>query len=193
MTEYDATLESVGAHLLRRKRLTETLQSYNLSNHKFHVATRVALTPDLYEASDLEKLLFSKENLLCLRLPVSSYEDWMDLEINRLLYKRKLRLCFTSFELALILYPPEVIEKLMRIRGAVFQVNFRALAEERVCEVVQKLIKQNTHVLLGSGIDSPDKIWYYEFDYYMEAAREKLSPDSFMTLLRNNRLFWRKI
>ena len=192
MSEYDASVESVGAYLLRHKRLVESLRSLAISDHKLCFATRVLLTPGLYETSALEKLLFSKEKLLCLKLPVSSYEDWMDLEINHLLYKRKLRLCFTSFELPIILYPYEVIEKLMRIQGAVFQVNFRALAEPKICEVVQRLIKQNTHVLLGCGIDSMDKIWYYEFDYYLDAACQMLSRDTFMTLMRNNRLFWRK-
>lgn len=192
ITEYDATYESVGAFLLRHRRMTEALQSYSISDHRLRFAIRVLLTPDVYETADLERLLFSREKLLCIKLPVSSYEDWMDLEINRLLYKRKMRLCFSSFELAVILYPREVIEKLMRIQGAVFQFNFKALAEPRICDVVQRLIKQNTHVLLGSGIDNPDKIWYYEFDYYLDAAREMLSNDTFMTLMRNNRLFWKK-
>lgn len=193
VTEYDATRESVRSYLLRQKRLLDLLQNYDVPDHRLKPITRVLLTPRLYETQDLHKLLFSRDHLLCLRFPISSYEDWMDLELNHLLYKRKLRLCFSSLELAVILYPKEVIEKLMRIQGAVFQVNYRALADPKICRVVQQLIKQNSHVLLGTGIDSLDKIWYYEFDYYMEAACNQLSDDTFMTLMRNNRQFWRKI
>ena len=189
--DFDCSLESVNMFLLRLARSRDLLEPHLPKN--LHVTTfaSVLLAPDLSLTPDLEKLLFSSQKLLSIKLPIGEYKDWMDLEFNHLLYKNKFRLLFTSFELAVLLYPPVIVEKLMRISHAVFQFNYKSLADPKICQIIKKLIAQKSQILLGTSLDSLDKIYFYEFDYYLHSARLNLSAEEYRILLERNRLFWK--
>jgi hypothetical protein len=63
-------------------------------------------------------------------MPICDYADWIDFELNRLLYRAHFkRLLFTSFDICINLYPGDVLEKLMRIPHSVFQFHYHALAD----------------------------------------------------------------
>ena len=188
--DYDCSTESVAMFLLRISRSQELLTSYLPKRLKIKTFASILLLPELSRTEHLEKLLFSSQNLLPIKFPISNYEDWMDLEFNHLLYKNKFSLLFTSFEVAVVLYPDEIIEKLMRISSAVFQFNYKSLVDPKICKIIQKLIAQNRRVLLGTSLDSLEKIYFYEMDHYLAVAEQTFSKEEYHTLMKSNALFW---
>lgn len=190
--DFDCSVESVNMFLIRLSRSQELLKPHIPKNLYVNFFASVLLFRDLSLTPDLEKLLFSSQKLLPIKLPIGKYEDWMDLEFNHLLYKNKFRLLFTSFETAIIWYPPEIVEKLMRISGAVFQFNYKSLVDPKICRIIKKLIAQKSRVLLGTSLDSLGKIYFYEFDHYIHSARLNFSAEELRILLDNNRSFWNK-
>lgn len=187
--DFDASTETVSMFLLRLSRAKTLLKPYLPKELQVKYFASVLLLPELSLTADLDKLLFSSDKLLPIKLPVCNYEDWMDLEFNRLLYKNKFRLFFTSFELAVLLYPPEIIEKLMRISHAVFQFNYKSLINPKVCEIIKKLIAQRSRVLLGTSLDSLDKLYFYEMDYYLRNARVQFSAEEHRILMNQSKHF----
>lgn len=187
--EFDASTETVAMFLLRMERSQKLLKPYLSKKITVKYFTSVLLLPDLFQTPDLEKLLFSSLKLLPIKLPLCSYADWMDLEFNHLLYKRKCNLLFTSFETAVLLYPQEIIEKLMRISNAMFQFNYRSLTDPKVCKVIKRMIAQRKPVLLGTALDSMEKVWFYEMDHYLRCARNNFSAEEHRILLNQTRWF----
>jgi hypothetical protein len=104
------------------------------------------------------------------------------------LYKKKYRLLFTSFELAIVLFPEDTIKKLMRISGAVFQFNYKALTDPRACRIIEKLLEQKSKVLLGTSLTTLEKVYFYELEHYLATANQLLSPTAFRLLIANNYL-----
>ena len=187
--DFDATAETVAMFLLRMERSKKLLKPYLPKNLSVKYFTSVLLLRDLSLTPDLDKLLFSSEKLLPLRLPMCSYEDWMDLEFNHLLYKNKFGLFFTSFEIAVLLYPQEILDKLIRISRAVFQFNYRALTDPKVCKIIKQMIAQRKPVLLGTSLDSMEKVYFYEMSHYLRCARTQFSAEEHRILLGQARWF----
>lgn len=191
--EYDCTREPVSVFLIRYHKAVEKLQA-NPSIKAFHIQYHpiVMLAQNLHLTEGLKKLLIKQGNYLALHLPISDYADWIDFEINRLLYKRKFKLWFTSFEQCVLLYPPEIIEKLIQIKGAVFQFAFKSLTNPKVIRVIRALVKANRTVLLGTAVDCLERAYQFDYPFYEQQASSLLTPAVYQTILRQNRYFWTK-
>ena len=188
LAPYDPRLP-VSLHLLARTDYASRLQKALPKPLILQTASRTTLREGLSGNDGLDKLCHKKSGFLPLCLPVSAYEDWIDAELNRLLYRRHQKLLFLSFERALILYPRDFLEKLFRIEPAAFQFSYRSLSDPRVSEAVKTLINAQKPVLLGTGGDRSDR--YFEDDLASDlmAAKPLFARDCWETLLRNNRKF----
>ncbi len=189
-SSYDRLREPISVFLLRQSRLSQLISEASERRINLCLSTQVLLSDGLSLEPGLEKLLLLKSGYLPVSLPISSYEDWIDAELNRLLYQNKLHLLFTSFERYLILYPRDVIEKLLRIPSAAFQFNYKSLCDARVQEVVKRLLDVKALVLFGTALNQVDKIYFYEQDTYLEVAKEVFTPMEYQKLLHMNRLLW---
>lgn len=184
--QYDAVRESVAAFLHRRERIKESLVPHLSPSVSVLIGASVTLSPAICEIWEIGKLLADRSTLPIL-LPMCSYADWIDRELNRLLFQRRLRPLFLSFERAVILYPEEAIERLMRIKGAAFQFSYRSLQETKILNVIKSLLKEQKTVLLGTGLDSPEKIGLYELPYYLDCAKRFFDERELCRLLSNGR------
>lgn len=189
---FDAQREPTSHFLLRRAQAAERLGALLPSNCRMLLGASIVLTPNLSECDGLERLLLRKA-ILPIVMPLTEYGDWIDLELNHLLYRRKYRLLFLTFERSLILYPLDVIERLLRIEGAIFQFGFRSLCNPACCQIILSLLRQNRAVLLGTGISSLNAAYAYDLTYYLDAARKWMHEDILQTLLRSSNAFWRKL
>ena len=155
-------------------------------------ASRTTLREGLSGNDGLERLLHKQSGYLPLFLPISAYEDWMDAELNRLLYTRHIKPLFLSFELALILYPNEIVEKLMRISSAAFQFGYKSLIDPKVQQVVKSLLQSKKPVLLGTGWNAFDKCLAEDLLGEIDAAKLAFSKAEWDTLLKDSRAFGRQ-
>ena len=191
--EYDCTREPVSVFLIRYRRAVEGFQADHAVK-TFHVRFQpiVMLAQNLYLTEGLDKLLIKHGGYLPLHLPIADYDDWIDYELNRLLYKCKFNLWFSSFEQCVLLYPPDIIEKLIHIKGAIYQFAFKSLTNPKVIRVIKMLVKANKTVLLGTAVDCLERAYQFDYPFYEQQASSLLTPAVYQTILRQNRYFWTK-
>lgn len=189
LAPYDPT-RPIALHLHQRNAYASILKKELPKTLSLQVASRTTLREGLSGMSGLESLCHPKTGYLPLNLPFSVYEDWMDAELNRLLYRRHQKLLFLSFETALILYPQEFIEKLMRIESAAFQFGYASLDQPSVQNAIKRLLHMKKPVLFGTGQSHFDKAYILAFCEKLEAAKAAFSKESWAALLRANRQFW---
>jgi len=189
MQDFHANTESIAAFLIRRERTMHELKP--LLPRTLHVrhAPCVHLCKHLTEEAALERLTITKERLLPLQMPLTEYDDWIDLELNHLLYKKKITPLFLSFELCMVLYPEDIVQKLLRIPYAAYQFNYKSLQDPKNCQTIFKLLSKSP-VLLGTAINTPEKINRYELPYYLEKGNQFLHKRFFDLLLEQNRAYW---
>lgn len=194
MPEFDATREPVSIFLLRYKRALELFTPKSINRH-IHIRSNpcVILSEGLHQTDGLDKLLIKNRAYLPLHMPITDYSDWIDLELNRLLFRKRFGLWFTSFEQAVLLYPQKALETMTNIQDAVFQFSYKALVNPKVSLVVQRLVKNNRVVLLGSGVDCLERAYQFDYTYYQQIATEQLSDAVYQTVLRRNHYFWTKV
>lgn len=186
---YDLYREPISVFLLRQSKLVKEISEIAPKTLNISFATQARLYEGLSSENGIELLSFPRHGYLPIFLPLSSCEDWIDLEINRLLYQNGFRLLFMNFELYLILYPDQVIEKLLRIPSAAYQFNYKSLCQGHVCKVIKELLQKKVPVLLGTALNQTDKIYFYEQKTYLEAARLTFSPIEYQQLLYWNHHF----
>ena len=193
MPHFHSSHESVAQFLLRRDRAIQQIVE-QFSDAGFSVPIRlmagasVQLEPEVHLTERLSKLLigFNGSTYLPIFLPISDFEDWIDFEINRLLYRAGFKLMFLSFDLACMFYPSENIDKFMRIPNSVFQFNYRSLENPSIREIISKLIRSNSVVLLGTSLDREEKIYRYDLPYYLKMAEENFSSAEYAILMKYN-------
>lgn len=190
MPDFDVQKESVSMFLLRRFRAAKELETRLPKGIGVRYAGRALLTPDLHRTEHLKKLCIFRGRYLPILLPVGEYSDWIDLELNRLLYKTRVKLLLTSCELYPIFYPKEVLERLFRMENAIYQFNYKALAEPSLCRWIDRLLCQNRTVLLGTSIELPDKVSAYNVEEYLKAAEDHMYITHIETLCKSNAHAW---
>ena len=190
LCDYCHTSESVSAFLIRLERMEKELRSYLPTPLHIRLQASVLLTPNLCDVVDIHRLCLRHNGYLPILLPLSSYADWIDKELNHLLYHRGILPLFLSFERAIRLYPQEITEKLLRIPRAAFQFAYHDLQNENVAQAVTALLRQNTSIFLGTGLTQAPKIDTYDFPNWEECVNPLLSHDDMATLLRENRMHW---
>lgn len=187
---YDSEREPVSHFLLRRDRAKEELAVLLPRGCRLAAGASVLLNPSLHEVDGLERLLLPNGRLP-ISLPLTEYGDWIDLELNRLLYRRKYKLLFLSMERSVALYPADFIERLLRIENAIFGFHFRALTDPDCCRVITALLHRNRTVLLGTGVDSVDACYAYDRSCYLD--RTHLHPTDLQVLLRASGAQWQRL
>lgn len=193
MPDYTPSLEPVSRFLLRRDLAYQRLLPNIPRGIKTRIAARVQMESGLHLVEHLDRLCFTDLGYLALKMPICDYADWIDFELNRLLYRARFkRLLFTSFDICINLYPGDVLEKLMRIPHSVFQFHYHALADSDARAFMVKLLRNNQTVLLGSEINTLGKAYFFEFSHYVESASQHMTVADFQTILRQNQIFWRK-
>ncbi len=189
---YFHTEMSVALFFVWRDMAYKTVESLFPEDVKVRLETSVMLAPNLHQCSALKKLLLSKRHYLMLRMP-QHYEDWMDYELNRLLYHTKFnKLLFSSFENCIAHYSEEQTQRLMRIRNAAFQFSYSALSDPAVCEIIHQLLSKKQIILLGSGIDSVAKSKQFSLSEALSAAQKHLTEAEIERILLQTKYFWTK-
>ena len=189
---YDAEDEPISVFLLRRDRARRELEAILPPEYKLIYGAEVVLSPILHELDGLEKLCLGGTNRLPIALPLTDYNEGIDLELNRLLFKRHLKLLLLHFERYVALYPSKAIEKLTRIEDVAIEFHYRALTDADCCAVIRSLLRRNRTVLLGTGVASPEDAWQYDRDLMHHSPAHGLNLDEFETLMRGSARFLRR-
>ncbi len=190
MPHYDPTYEPLSVFKLRVDAAKEQLKLPQRSPIRICCHPRVYMIPDLHLCEDIEKLQFGINGYLPLVLPTTEAPDYFNYEINRLLYKRHFKLWFTDFEKAVLLYPPETIEQLCRIKDTVFQFGWRSLCEPSVRECIKKMIKRKVRVVFGSSVSSLENAHDFRYLRYQKTATDSFTAAAYQSLILRSSYLW---
>lgn len=190
MRSYHHRKEPVSVFLLRQNAPIESLSPLLPREMRLKVSSQTLLLPKLHEVDGLEDLKTAKDGYLPISMPLGSYEDWMDEEINRLLYVRRSPLLFTSVERYAIFYPPEILQKLLGIDGAVYQFGYKSLVDPSVRKLISQLLSRRATVLLGTSLNHAKKVSLYTMDHYLQIAAQAFSALEYQRLLYYSHSFW---
>ena len=191
MADFDIASSSVSAFRIQKARFTDALTPLLPSSLKINYTAAVHLTPLLSEATELDRLTTTANFLLPLCLPLGSYADWIDTELNHLLYKRRIAPLFLSFDLYAIMYPQDVLERLLRIPNAAYQFNYKAFSSPACVRMISALLQRGATVLFGTLCNSNEKLAHYDLDYFTALAKETLSPTEYLLLVKQNKALWK--
>ncbi len=187
--DFDCTRESVALHLGKRDRKIEAIRALLPSRISVSAASAPITAPGLSELRELLQLGFPSKSSLFLSMPLVSYRDDFDRELHLLLHKKRLRPVFLSFEHCMTLYPSEIVEKLLRIPLAGFQFGLRSLTDPHVREVMEHLLRNGQTVLLGTGLHTPEKLFFAELDHALDTAKASMHPFLYERLRSRNEAF----
>lgn len=205
MPAFYPSVDSVPMFLRRREKAIEavlSLYSQDCSAGtnslqeplKLLAGARVCLEKDVHNVEYLKRLSIPYGNYryLAIQLPMTPFEDWIDFELNRILYKLELKLIFLSFERCCILYSDGILEKLYRIPNAIFQFNYRSLSMPRIRDVIKVLLRANATIIFGTALDSEYKACRYALNDYLDTAADELGNDDIAVMLKKSQRLPRK-
>ena len=191
MVDFDATCASYSAFLIQKARFINELSLHLPSSFKINYTAAVHLTPHVSKIAELDRLTATANSLLPLSLPLGSYADWIDTELNHLLYRRRISPLFLSFELYPILYPQDALERLLRIPNAAYEFNYKAFSNPACVRMISSLLQRGAPVLLGTHCTLVEKLTLYDLDHFKELAKETLDPTEYLLLTKHNKQLWK--
>lgn len=172
---FDASCESVAAFLIRKDRLEERLRALIPQDAGFtaRVMADVMLVPSLYTERDLRRLSLNDSGYLPLSLPLGSFPEWADFELNRLLFKEKIdKLLFLSFDRTSLFYSSETVDKLLRIPDVRLQVCYSTGSSYGNS---LKSDKEKLRTVLGTEITSLASAYRFCMDHGEKSATDVCS------------------
>ncbi len=187
---FDASRTSVNEERLRCQRLEDAIKAEASSGIRIKVFSALLLQSGASDAPDLQKLTRICSGYLPLRLPLLPDADMTDRALNALLYQRKLKLLFLSFDEVISLYPAEFVQKLLRIRSAAFSISYRSFARKEVQAAVKQLLSVGSPVLFGSGLRTSQRLADLGYAALDTMLQEKLSVSERERLQAAARAFW---
>lgn len=192
MPIYDCVKEPVSIFLVKRTSYENAVSCQLPTSLFVRYSAKVLLRKGLSEIADLKKLTDQTAGYLPLMMPVAEYRDWIDEELNQLLYKKHFKLLIMSCELIPYLYPKEATERIFRIKNAAYQFQYSSLAEPKIRRLVYNLLHSGKTVLLGSGISSLRGAWNFDLPYYRACAKELFLKSELEITEQFCRYFWKK-
>ena len=99
-------------------------------------------------------LCFGADNYIFLELPIfpSSFE-MIDSSINKILYNCKALPIFTDFQIYNDIYSPDLIRRLINIKGAAFQIMLSRTLRDEDIDIIRKVYLTENIVLFGISAD----------------------------------------
>ncbi len=192
VTDYHMREHSVAIHCLCRDRMMEELKHILPPSIEVMAMSALVMDTGVGEMDELSRLIDAGSGLLPISMPLGDYHDGIDRELHLLLHKRHVTPLFLSFERCILLYPEQIIEKLLRIRRAKFQFGYRALENPAVLKIISRLMQENRTPMLGTAVGDIQKARYYELEPAIARAKDVLGEPLVRRLLAGNAFLWSK-
>ena len=148
----------------------------------------VRFIPKLYLSQDapfiknISSLTIKGTNYILLELPFTIHQNYVPEALNKILYNCNLSPIFSDFHMALKLYPFSEIEKMIRIKNAMFQFNIKSLPDPDVIKIIRKITSNGNIVLFGTNCDH-FSLNIKEMSNIIEVFRSKISDTTYRNIV----------
>ena len=150
---------------------------------------KVFLTKDVPYINRISSLALGSSNYIFLELPLIGDYSYIPEALNKILYNCRLIPIFTEFKAISALYPYSEVEKMIRIKNAAFQINIKALADEKIFRIINKILANGNTVLFGTN-SSHSTLNIKEIVCNIEKFRKHISDESYRNIVISARNFF---
>lgn len=163
--DYHKSSESITFFLNRRKQAFAAIRSQIPSCIRTRCAARVLIERFSMADESIRRLTVRGTDYMFIELPILYESEWIESEIHCMLYKRKIKPIFTSFQRVVKNYPKDVVSRFTNIADAAFQFDLNCIYDKKILSYIRILVKKGKYVLPGT----------YKFDISTLRAFEYMS------------------
>jgi hypothetical protein len=143
----DPALDSTYKIKNQLKVLNETVKYARPRGAVIKPCANVMLSPKVTQNSILQDLTLHNTNIIFVQPPIFVTNEWLQPDLNYLLYKQKLKPCFTFFEQTYLSCDPTVTHGLYKIQSAALCVDLDFISSLQHEDFLKKCIKDNKLIL----------------------------------------------
>ncbi len=180
--KYDPTSDSQTIFQFRANAALTGLQSRLSFAAKFFVRPTVYLRQELPDDRVLRHFCIPKTNYLAFSLPITATEDTESI-LSGFVRHSPYRVLLTDAQLLPIFYPKDVLERIVNLPGIALQTSFQSLFLPDFTVFLRKSMQKGVPIVLGSGVNSPDRAARVHLDEILQTMRENFTVDEIQRLL----------
>ncbi len=145
--EFDRNVKPMPFAIQKLKTLKPYLKSLAPRGVRIYTAFNVVLSNGIVFDRSFNRLSMGHSDRVFVDLPFYNYNDWLESDMNHLLYKNKLKPAFTSFERNFNIYENAMIDRFIGIKNAIFCMDINYLTSIHTTDDLKKLILCGTNIL----------------------------------------------
>lgn len=152
----------------------------------------IKFVPKIYLSSEapyiknLSDLKIKNTNFALFELPMQKNPEYIPETLNKILYNCHLTPIFTEFQIINMLYSPDEIDKMIRIKNAAFQFNIKSIYDNKNILLINKILKNNNTVLLGTNFNHQN-LNIAQINISLDKFKRKISSDVYNYILLSSR------
>lgn len=148
---------------------------------RIYTAFNVPLSEGSVFDPSFNRLAFGHSDRIFAELPFCNYEEWLEADMNRLLYKNKLKPAFVSFERSLSLVDRDILERFMTIKNAVFCMDINYLTSIEALADLDRFISLGINIL---PCVSSDVFNYPGITKSFELLKDRIEKENYLNLCK---------
>lgn len=180
--KYDPATDSQTIFQFHANAALTGLQSRLPFAAKLFVRPTVYLRSEIPENNVLRHFRIPKTNYVAFSLPITANED-TETVLAKFLRHSPYHVLLTDAQLLPIFYPNDVLERIANLPGIALQVSYQSLFLPNFTVFLRKLLQKGVPIVLGSGVNSPERASKISFDELSEALKENFTKSEAERLL----------
>ena len=148
--DFHLSTDTITSFMARRKAAFASIRNKIPPDIRARCAARVLLEEFSMSQDSIRRLSVKGSNYIFVELPIIYDSRWIEQEIHSMLYKRKLKPIFNSFQRVIMNYPPEVVTRLTNISGAAFQLDMNCVYDRKMLNFIRISLKRGKIILIGT-------------------------------------------
>ncbi len=145
--DFDRDVKPMALAVQKFRSLKPYLSSLAPRGLRIYTAFNVLLSEGAVFDPSFNRLTLGHSDRIFTKLPFYNYEDWLEADMNRLLYKNKLKPAFVSFERSLSIIDRDIIERFMTIKNAVFCMDINYLTSIQAIADLEHFLSLGINIL----------------------------------------------
>lgn len=114
---------------------------------QIYTSFNVLMSEGLVFEPSFKRLSLGHSDRIFINCPLFNYDGWLESDMNRLLYKNKLKPDFTSFERNLLICDRQMINRFLSIKNAVFGIDLNYLTAIKNTLDTEKIISRKINIM----------------------------------------------
>ncbi len=180
--KYDPASDVQTVFQFRANAALTALQSRLPFTAKLFVRPTVYLRDELPDAAILRRFCIPKTDYLAVSLPISPRSDTENL-LAGLVRHSPYRILLSEAQLLPIFYPQDVLGRIVDLPGIALQISFQSLFSSDFTVFLHKMLQKGVPILLGSGVNSPERANRLHFDEILQTLEENFTKTEIDRLL----------